>query len=196
MGSPEPITELLEAVRQGDRGATDRLFAVVYEDLRRLAHRKRAARPPAQTLNTTALVHEAYLKMVDRSRVRPEDRRHFFATAARAMRQILIDHARSHQAAKRGGKERPAPSERPEDAPDAVSKRATDRWAEILDVDTALARLSLLNERLTRVVELRFFAGFSVEEAAEILDISPRTVKRDWRTARAFLYRELRAGNA
>jgi RNA polymerase sigma factor (TIGR02999 family) len=185
------ITQLLAAVRRGDRSATDRLFSIVYQDLRQLAHRKRSGRQPAHTLNTTALVHEVYLKMVDRSRVRPEDRQHFFATAARAMRQILIDYARTRRAAKRGGDDRRVSTRRSEDVVDAAKARASDRWAEILDVDSALGRLSRLNERLTRVVELRFFAGFSIEESAEILDVSPRTVKRDWQTARAFLYREL-----
>jgi len=189
MGRSEPLTQLLAAVRQGDRGASDRLFAAVYEDLRRIAHRKLAGGP--QSLNTTALVHEVYLKLVDRSQIRPEDRQHFFATAARAMRQILIDHARTRQAQKRGGRDSESAPDR-SDSVDAAIPRATDRWAEILDVDSALVRLSHLNERLTRVVELRFFAGFSVEEAADILDVSPRTVKRDWQVARAFLYRELR----
>lgn len=185
MTDSQHITELLSAVRQGDRNAMDRLFAIVYENLRRVAHRQLAAAQPGQTLNTTALVHETYLKLVDRSRCSPNDRQHFFATAARAMRQIIVDHARSAQAVKRGGQARRVSTGALE------NERARDPWDEVLGVDRALSRLSAVNERLGRVVELRFFGGFSTEEVAALLEVSTRTVKRDWQAARAFLYREL-----
>jgi RNA polymerase sigma factor (TIGR02999 family) len=186
-----PLTELLAEVRGGARGAADELFTVVYDDLKRIAHRQLSGQAPGRTLNTTALVHETYLKLVDRSRVHPKDRGHFFATAARAMRQILVDHARAAQAAKRGGGARRAAIEELASEAGATSPESTAGWAAVLGVDRALTRLSVLDERLTRVVELRFFAGFSVEEVAEILETSTPTVKRDWRAARAYLYRAL-----
>jgi RNA polymerase sigma factor (TIGR02999 family) len=184
MTDSQPITELLSAVRRGDRNAVDRLFSIVYENLRHIARRQQQGRR-GRTLDTTSLVHETYLKLVDRSRCSPNDRRHFFATAARAMRQIIVDDARRAHAAKRGGVARRTST-------GALDRQQDfDNWEEILDVDRALTRLGAVNERLSRVVELRFFGGFTTEEVAELLETSPRTVKRDWQTARAFLYREL-----
>jgi RNA polymerase sigma factor (TIGR02999 family) len=185
------ITELLAAVRTGDREAADRLFEAVYEDLRHVAHRQLSPRRGSGTLNTTALVHEAYLKLVDRSRISPQDRKHFFATAARAMRQIVVDYARTSLAAKRGGGWRRLGSEHLESALEEGGFQVQDAASEILGVDRALTRLKELDERLGQVVEMRFFGGLSVEQVAEVLGVSPRTVKRDWRTARAFLFREL-----
>lgn len=136
-----------------------------------------------ETLNTTAVVHETYLKLVGARRVQAEDREHFFALAARAMRQILVDHARRQNASKRGGDAGP-----PEDA---AKVAVAERSVEVLALNEALGKLEGIEDRLGRVVELRFFGGLSVEETAEVLDLSPRTVKRDWRRARAFLWREL-----
>jgi RNA polymerase sigma factor (TIGR02999 family) len=185
LNAPEPpgdITQLLAAARLGDRAAVDRLFELVYDELRQIARRQLGR--GGETLRTTALVHEAYLKMAQGQGATPQDRTHFFATAARAMRQILVDHARRRQAQKRGAGVRPAFLDE-----ERIGFGA--RQEEILAVDAALSRLELLDARLGRLVELRFYAGLSVEEAAATLEISPRTIKRDWRKARAFLYREL-----
>jgi len=179
--NPE-ITRLLAGLHDGRPDALNALFPLVYADLRDLARRQlRGARG---TLNTTAVVHEAYLRFAANEGVTAKDRAHFFALAARAMRQIVIDHARRHLAKKRGGG---AARTELGDAVVAVESRA----GELLDLHAALARMETLDARLGRVVELRFFAGLSVEEAAEALDVSPITVKRDWRKAKAFLYREL-----
>ena len=177
------ITQLLLSLRGGRRDALDQLLPLVYEQLRSMA-RSRLPRSPGQTLSTTALVHEAYLKLFDRTRLTVNDRRHFFSVAAMAMRQIVVDHARRRLAQKRGGGMQRVDLERD---PLAVE----DRTAEIVSLDDALRRLNEVDARLARVVELRFFGGLSVEETAEVLEVDPRTVKRDWRKARALLYRSL-----
>lgn len=181
------ITGLLAAARDGDGEAADRLFALVYSELHRMAHRQLGK--AAETLRTSDLVHETYLKMAQGQSATPRDRGHFFAVAARAMRQILVDHARRRQAQKRGAGLRP-------DVLDDERLGADTRLEEILAVNTALGRLEGLDPRLARLVELRFYAGLSVEETAATLAVSDRTVKRDWRRARAFLYRELAAAGA
>ena len=178
----EGVTELLAAWRAGDRGAAGRLMPLVYDELRRIARGRLAGQD--QTLQTTALVHEAYLKLAGHSRLDVLDRHHFFALAARAMRQLVVDHARRRTAQKRGGEVRMV-------ALDDMQIPVDDRADEMLALDEALERLSALDETLGRIVELRFFAGLSVEETAQALDCSARTVKRDWRKARAFLYNEL-----
>ena len=183
---PGEITRLLGAARQGDRGAVDRLFDLVYRELHHLARRQRAG---SETLRPTAVVHEVYLKMVQGEAVAPRDREHFFATAARAMRQVLVDHARRRAAQKRGAGVRP-------EALDEQQLGSEVREEEILVVDTALQRLEALDPRLGRLVELRFYGGLSVEETASALAVSTRTVKRDWRKARAFLYREVNGSPA
>jgi len=176
------ITQLLAGVRGGDRAAMDRLFALVYDDLRERAHRRRWGRAgAAETLGTTALVHETYLKLVEPSGIELRDRAHFFNVAARAMRQILVDGARRRLAQKRGGG---APVELLDEGRVGLDARVE----EVLALDDALSHLKGLDERLSRLVELRFFAGLSVEETAEAMELSPRTVKRDWRRARAFLH--------
>ncbi|HMB70267.1 MAG TPA: sigma-70 family RNA polymerase sigma factor [bacterium] len=182
MATGEQVTRLLAALRQGDPHALGELFPLVYHELRELAHRQ-LRREGRGTLNTTAVVHEAYLRFLGPG-FAPEDRSHFFNVAARAMRQILIDHARRHLAQKRGGG---APHTLLDENDVAVETRAE----ELIDLDTAMGRLGQLDERLSRVVELRFFAGLSVDETADTLGIGVRTVKRDWRKARAFLYAEL-----
>jgi RNA polymerase sigma factor (TIGR02999 family) len=179
---PDDITRLLISLREGRREALNDLFPLVYEELRAIARRRIPA--GEQTLGTTALVHEAYLKLFDHTRLTLNDRKHFYALAARAMRQILIDHARRRGAAKRGGNLRRLDLD---DATIAVDDRA----AELLALDDALQRLSKLDERMGQVVELRFFGGLSVDETADVLGVDSRTVKRDWRKARAVLYQEL-----
>lgn len=192
MSPPGDLTELLRSARDGERVALDRLFARVYEELHCLAHHQLFSRADA-TLNTTALVHEAYIKLVDSSRTEFNDRRHFFALAARAMRQIIIDHARRARARKRGGDMVRVVLD-PGRLANGTSGHAD--AAELVALDDALTALENLSERLARIVELRFFAGLSVEETGAVLDLSPRTVKRDWQKARAFLFQTLRLASA
>jgi len=185
MSEGQEITQLLAAVRDGTPGSLDRVFELVYDDLKRRAHYQLAGASP--TLNTTALVHEAYVKLVAGSNLEWNDRVHFFRVAARAMRQIVIDRARSHLTHKRGGGAVPANLDDLE-----VGAASPDTAAEtLMALDEALSRLAGQNERLAEVVELRFFGGLSVEEVAETLDVSERTIKRDWRLARAFLQEAL-----
>ena len=180
MAEEQAVTEALLAHRQGEPGAFDRLVALVYDDLRRIARRQLGRWRPGGTVNSTALVHEAYLKMVDQSRVSWQDRSHFFGIAATAMRQILVDHARHRGRQKRGGNAVPATFDEDLASVEADAER-------ILLIHDALDRLSAVDLRLTRVAECRFFAGYSEEETAEILGVSPRTVRRDWTRARAWL---------
>jgi RNA polymerase sigma factor (TIGR02999 family) len=181
------ITTLLAAARAEDPQAMDVVFARVYAELRRLAHRQRGGQHVAETLSTTALVHEAYLRLVGGGAV-AEDRRHFFALAARAMRQILVDGARRAHRVKRGGGA-------PALVLDDERLGAPLRGEELLALDDALVRLEALDERQGRIVEQRFFGGFSEEEIADSMGITARTVRREWRKARAFLYRELYGGD-
>jgi RNA polymerase sigma factor (TIGR02999 family) len=181
---PAQITQLLTAARAGDREAFNAVFAHVYDEIRAIAHRQLRRMGGAETLNTTAVVHEAYLKLMGAENVASGDRAHFFNLAARAMRQVLVDHARTRARKKRGGGVRPF-------LLDEIDAPIEERASELVDLDEALGRLALLSERLARVIELRFFGGLSVEEAAQVLGVTDRTVKRDWRAARAFLYTEL-----
>ncbi len=183
MATSDDITTMLEAVRDGDRDAIDALFPVLYGELRRLAQAQRNEWRGEHTLNTTALVHEAYLKLVRQDRVGLNERSHFFALAAKAMRHILTDYARRRQAQKRGGGVRPVELKEAEAANPVSAESAT----ELLALEDALARLEAANERQARVVECRFFAGLRVPETAMALGISEATVKRDWRVARAIL---------
>lgn len=188
--NPGEITRLLEAWRRGDTTAPKRLFPLVYDELRALAHRQLGRMRRNGTLDTTALVHEVYLKLAGGAEVSLHERGHFFALAATAMRQILVDYARRRTAAKRGGPEGPAAMpdlERP-------GSVAPDRAMELLALNQALEKLETLEPRLARVVELRVFGGLSIEEAAQALDVSEGTVKRDWLKARAFLSLEIGAG--
>lgn len=184
MDPEQDIARLLEELRAGDRGALDRLFPLIYADLRQRAHRQLAASRPGDSLSTTALVHETYLKLTTSSHQSYADRIHFFAVASRAMRQILVDYARQHSAEKRGGGADPLSFDR-------VELAFPERASDVVALDEALERLARLDERLARVVELRFFAGLSVEETGAALDLSPRTVKREWQKARAWLYRDI-----
>jgi RNA polymerase sigma factor (TIGR02999 family) len=181
---PEDITALLRAVEGGDRAALDRLFSSVYGELRRIARRQLSGAAPHATLDTTALVHEAYVKLAQGAALSLRDRFHFFATTARAMRLVLIDHARSRLRAKRGGG---APVRVLEEGEVA----AVERPEELVALDEALTRLEATDPDLARIVEWRFFGGLSVGEIAATLGVSDRTVKRHWRAARALLFEEL-----
>lgn len=181
MPDPESITSLMQAHRAGAPHAFDRLVELVYPELRRVARQQlRRGRPDPPVLDTTGLVHEAYLKLVDQASLDARDRGHFLAIAARAMRQVIVDHARTRQAAKRGA----GADHLPFDERSAAVEAQADH---ILAVNEALARLAVVDARLLQVVECRFFAGYSEAETAEALEVSTRTVERDWRRAKAWL---------
>jgi RNA polymerase sigma factor (TIGR02999 family) len=189
MTRPSPdVTALLQAWSEGDQAALDRLLPAVYEELHRQAERYMRTQPPGHTLQTTALVHEAYLRLVTRKGAEWDGRAHFFGVAAKAMRSILVDHARARRAAKRGGGAEPVTLAGIEDS----AGRAKD--LDVLELDDALARLTDLDPRKGSLVELRYFAGLSIEEAAASLGVSPATAKREWRLARAWLQREVSRG--
>ncbi len=187
---PGEVTQLLAAVRQGDGSAMDRLMTLVYDELRAVARRQLRRWRPGQTLDTTALVHEAYLRLVDQAGASWQDRAHFLSVAGVAMRHILVDAARRRAAKKRGGEGLRITLD--ELQPDQGGTDASRRAVEILDLDEALTSLAARNERLSRLVELRFFAGLTEEETARTLGTSERTVRRDWLKARAFLFHTLR----
>lgn len=183
----ESVTAMLAAWSDsGSREALDRLMPIVYDELRRQAARYLKHERQGHTLQTTALVHEAYVRLIDQAGVRWQNRAHFFAIAAELMRRILVDHARKRRAAKRGG--------------DGVRVTLTEAVPaaefnlDLIAVDEALTKLAAVDEQQARVVELRFFGGLNVEETAEVLGISDRTVKRDWSVAKAWIRRELRVG--
>jgi len=180
------LTQLLNDVGAGHREALDRLLPLVYDGLGRMARAQLRRERDGHTLNTSALVHEAYLKLVDQQKVSWENRNHFFAVAATAMRRILVTYARARKRQKRGGGAAVI------DLNDAPEIAAGEQSEEMLALDEALTRLASENERAARVVECRFFAGLSIEETAAALDIAPTTVKRDWTLARAWLQREMR----
>ena len=177
-------TQLLRAWASGDQGALEQLTPRVYDELRRIAGHFMQDERPGRTIQTTALVHEAYLKLIDVTNVDWQHRAHFFAVSAQIMRHILLDRARRRVAAKRGGA---APRVNLDEVPDIGSGRAR----ELVALDDALNALAKVDPRKARVIELRFFAGLSVEETAEVLKVSSDTVKRDWRLARAWLLAEL-----
>src|SRR5262245_9112584 len=178
------VTDLLKGSRSGDPEALDRLMPLIYDELRAIAHRQLRAERPDHTLRTTALVNEAYLRLVDQTRVEWQDRSHFFAVAARLMRRVLVDYARRRGARKRGGGQERISFD------DAVL--TVDRQADlVVALDEALARLARLDERQCRVVEYRFFAGLTEQEIAALLGVTERTVRNDWVKARGWLYRQL-----
>jgi RNA polymerase sigma factor (TIGR02999 family) len=181
------LTRLLEEASRGDRVAADRLVPILYDELRRMAHRRMHGERPGHTLDTTALVHEAYLELAGLDRMEWRSRAHFLAVAATAMRRVLVDYAVRRNAQKRDGGRRAVPLE---DAVDVVLVPDA-RADELVALDDAMRRLSEVSERQCRVVECRYFAGMSIEETAEALQISPATVKREWTVARAWLHREL-----
>jgi RNA polymerase sigma factor (TIGR02999 family) len=183
------VTKLLVDWSNGDEAAFEQLTPLVYDELRRLAGRYLRRERSDHTLQSTELVHEAYLRIVDQRRVRWQNRAHFFAIAAQMIRRILVDHARSRQAQKRGA----APYKLSLDEAGPLAER---RDLDLVALDDALSGLSKLDTQQSRIVELRFFAGLSVEETAEVLHVSPATVKRDWTTAKAWLFREMSGGRA
>lgn len=188
-------TALLEGSDPGSQGELNHLLPLVYDELRALAHRQLVGEQAGHTLNTTALVHEAYFRLVDDTRVTRRGRSYFFGAAARAMRQVLVDHARRRLAEKRGGDVERVTLD--EDRLGAAAGRVdVDRLAEeLIDLDRALSDLAQMNPRHARVVECRFFGGMEVEETAEALGVSPRTVKYDWALARAWLRGALAGGS-
>ena len=180
----QQVTDLLVAWGEGDQSALERLIPLVHEELRRLARHQMAGERPGHTLQTTALVNEAYLRLVDLSRVRWQDRTHFFAMSARLMRRILVDHARARLSLKRGAGVRQV-------SLDEALVVSEGRGEDLVALDDALQALSKTAPRKSQVVELRFFGGLSVEETAEVLAISPATVKREWAMAKAWLRVEI-----
>jgi RNA polymerase sigma-70 factor (ECF subfamily) len=186
MGFPHAdVTALLSQLTQGNNEASEKLIPLVYDELKRLARAYMRRERPDHTLQTTALVHEAYLRLVRQQAVNWQGRSHFFGIAAQLMRRILIDHARGHLREKRGGAREVLPL-------NEVLVFSPEHSEELVKLDEALARLSKLDARQSRIVELRFFGGLSVEETAEFLGVSPKTVKRDWAVAKAWLHGELR----
>jgi RNA polymerase sigma factor (TIGR02999 family) len=183
----EPVSELLIKWRKGDREALDRLIPIVYRELREIAHRFLGRERPDHTLRSTALVHEAYLRLVQQGPVEAENRAHFVGVAACLMRQILVDYARGHAAAKRD-----AGFKVEFDEAMAIAKV---RIVDVIALDDALSSLARIDGQQGQIVELRFFGGLTTEETAEVLRISPATVKRDWNVAKAWLTREMTRGN-
>ena len=181
------VTRLLARVREGQAGASDELFTRVHQELRRLAAGYMRHERREHTLQPTALVHEAYLRLVDQRDASPENRAHFFGIAAGVMRRILIDHARARNAEKRGGDHLKV------DLDEAAAEMSHPSES-LIELDRALERLAAIDPRRARVVELRFFGGLTVEEIADLMAVGARTVDRDWRVARAWLRRELDAG--
>jgi RNA polymerase sigma factor (TIGR02999 family) len=180
-------TELLLRAGAGERGAVESMFPLVYDELRRIAHRHLRREPTGRTLSTTELVHEAYLKLIDQTRVEWKGHAHFLSVAAMAMRRILVDRARSRRRLKRGGAQPPVPLE-------SVDLTADERADLVVALDEALDRLRDLDGRQARVVECRFFGGMTEDETAEALGIGVRTARRDWEKARIWLYAELYDG--
>lgn len=182
------VTGLLCQLTSGNQEAAEKLIPLVYDELKRLARSYMRREREEHTLQTTALVHEAYLKLVRQRRVNWQGRSHFFGIAAQLMRRILIDHARGHLREKRGGTQTVLPLSE-------ALVFSPEHSEDLLKLDEALGRLAKLDPRQSRIVELRFFGGLSVEETAESLDVSPKTVKRDWAVAKAWLHGELRTGH-
>jgi RNA polymerase sigma-70 factor (ECF subfamily) len=183
--STRSVTALLQAWSSGDHAALDQLLPLIYDDLRRQARRYMRAQPAGHTLQTTALVHEAYLRLVGQSAVKWTGRAHFFGVAAKAMRSILVDHARARNAAKRGSSARAITLD------EGAGFAGPEPDVDVLALDEALGRLAEIDARKSRLVELRYFGGLGIDEAAAVLDVSAATVKREWTTARAWLRREL-----
>ena len=184
MSSTHSVTQLLEQWNHGDREALEKLMPLIYEELKKMARRYMRQQNPDHTLQTTALIHEAYLRMVKQKEKHFENRAHFFGVAAQAMRHILVDYARERHTAKRGGGVRPISLEE-------AALVTQERAAEVIALDDALKELEELSKRQSRVVELRYFGGLSVEETAAVLEVSPDTVMRDWSMAKTWLHRAL-----
>ena len=184
------ISKLLRSWSDGDQNALERLTPIVYDELHRLARRYMKGERPGHSLQTTALVNEAYMRLVDYKRMQWQNRAHFFAVSAQLMRRILVEHARRHNLKRGGG----VPHVSLEEAAVVGGDRATDPGSQLVALDDALNALARFDARKAQVVEMRFFGGLSVEETAEVLKVSPVTAMRDWNTAKAWLYRELTGG--
>ena len=182
----ENVTRLLIELTRGNRDAIDALLPLIYDELRSLAANYLRRERPDHTLQPTALVHEAYMRLVDQTRVNWQNRAHFFGVAAQMMRRILVDHARAHKAGKRGADFQKL-------SLDENIDKAVERSAELIALDDALHELAEIDEQKSRIIELRYFGGLSEEETAEVLGVAPVTVKRHWRMAKAWLYGRLRA---
>ncbi len=182
ISAPHDVTDLLHEWRQGDHQALDKLTALVYDELRRIAHRYLRHERDYHTLQTTALINEAYLRLMGQQHAGWQNRQHFFAVTAQIMRHVLIDYARRRHYAKRGGKE----AQRVSLGDETIMSHT--RARELIELDEALKDLARLDERKSQVVELRYFGGLSIEETADVLNISPMTVRRDWQIAKAWLY--------
>ena len=185
--APHEVTQLLIDWSGGDQAALEKLMPLVYEELHHLAHRYMGRERPGHTLQTSGLVNEAYLRLIDQSQVHWQNRAHFYGIAAQMMRRILVDHARSRHYAKRGGNNYQV-------SLNEAMIVSEERSAEVVALDDALKNLAIIDERKSRIVELRFFAGLSIEETAEVLAVSPGTVMRDWTLAKAWLRREMVGG--
>jgi RNA polymerase sigma-70 factor (ECF subfamily) len=185
--SQRNLTELLLEWQRGDKGALDELTALVYDELRRIAHAYVRRERGGHTLETTALVNEAYLRLLGQQKIEWQNRAHFFAVIAQVMRHVLIDHARRRHYAKRGGHAQRV-------SLDESSLMTPERAAELVALDEALDELSRLDPRKSRVVELRYFGGLSLEETANVLEVSIMTVRREWRAAKAWLYKAVASG--
>jgi RNA polymerase sigma factor (TIGR02999 family) len=182
--SESPVTALLNRWREGDATALEKLLPLVYDELRRIAARQLRRERPNHTLQPTALVHEVYLRLVDQHRIEWQNRAQFFGVAAQLIRRILVDHARNRRTAKRGGGTLTVTLD------DAISEPAR-RDIDLVKLDDALLSLATKDQQQSRVVELRFFGGLSIDDTAEVLGVSPSTVKRDWAAAKAWLYRDM-----
>lgn len=183
---PQEITQLLLSWSKGDQAALEQLIPLVYPELKRLARRYMLRENPGHTLQTSALINEAYLRLVDRQSAEWQDRAHFFAVAAQIMRHILVDHARKYRYEKRGGGKRHVPLDE-----GAIVRE--ERAGELVALDDALTRLAAIDPRKSQIVELRFFGGLTVEETAEVMKLAPITIMREWRAAKAWLWREISA---
>jgi len=181
---PQEITQLLLSWSKGDQAALEQLIPLVYPELKRLARRYMLRENPGHTLQTSALINEAYLRLVDRQNAEWQDRAHFFAVAAQIMRHILVDHARKYRYEKRGGGKRHVPLDE-----GAIVRE--ERAGELVALDDALTRLAAIDPRKSQIVELRFFGGLTVEETAEVMKLAPITIMREWRGAKAWLWRDL-----
>lgn len=182
---PGQVTQCLRRLRDGDEDALEQLMPLLYDELRVLARKQLRSERSGHTLSTTALVNEAYLRLVDQRQLRPEDRAQFFAIAATTMRRILVDYARARKRLKRGGEQQPIPLE------EAESFLTDEEADEVLALDAALDRLATLEPRVVQVVQCRFYSGLTLDETAQALDVSVKTVQRDWIAARAWLRKEI-----
>ena len=182
---PQEITQMLLELTDGNEEVVNQILPHIYDELRRLASSYLRRERSNHTLQPTALVHEAYMKLIDQSRVKWQNRAHFFGIAAQVMRRILMDHARKHTAEKRGGDAEVLPIE------EEILIVSHDKSAELVALDDALNQLAEMDERKAKIVELRYFGGLSIEETAEVLGVSVPTVNREWRMAKAWLYSEI-----